>query len=398
PQQPGRPDALPHLGAGGGAVLPVPSERVIEALPGVAYAARIAPGLARVTAVSPALRRLTGWDVAMLQDVTHWRDMMDWASHSTPLPVWDMLLANPVPGAEAEAEYRLRRPDGSWMWIRESVRAIAVQGDALEVLGCLADVTRERDLAAQASGATRAVARGAMAAGLAHELNQPLAVMSLAAENALEALEEGEAGIPEALVRLRRIAAQAERAKAIAAQLRAFARLEAAVLEPVALTAAVAGMEAMVAQSLEESGIELDIRLPEDLPSVRGQPLLVEQVLVNLCLNARDALLQRPEGYRRIWIRAEIGPEPDEVTVRLRDSGPGIPPAAIERIFDPFFTTKPASKGTGLGLPLCRSIMLRFGGAITVENAEGGGAEAVLTFRRARQTERRPAPEPVPAE
>jgi signal transduction histidine kinase len=377
----------------------VAPEQVIEALPGVAYAVRLSPGQAQVTAVSPAIRRLTGWEPALFQDVSEWRDRMDWASHSLPMHAWDTLLASPAPGTEAEAEYRLRRPDGSWMWLRESARVIAVHGQALEVLGCLADVTRERDLAAQASGATRVVARGAMAAGLAHELNQPLAVMSLAAENALEALEEGEAGIPEALLRLRRIAAQAERAKAIAAQLRAFARLEAAVLEPVSLLQAVRGMEAMVGPALEEGGIELDCRLPDDLPAVRGQPLLVEQVLVNLCMNARDALLTRPEGYRRIWIFGEDGPEPDEVTLRIRDSGTGIPVDVIERIFDPFFTTKPATKGTGLGLPLCRSIMMRFGGAISVENAEGGGVEAVLTFRRARQGERRTAPkEPVPAE
>jgi len=229
-------------------------------------------------------------------------------------------------------------------------------------------------------------ARGVLAAGLAHELNQPLAVMALAAENALEALEEGEAGIPEALLRLRRIMAQAERAKALAAQLRSFGRLEAAALEPVCLADAVRGALGVVGGALAEAGIEVALRLAPDLPVVRGQAVLVEQVVVNLALNARDAMAARPKGQRRLGIIGEPGVEAHEVRLLVRDSGGGIPAEALERVFDPFFSTKPASQGTGLGLPLCRSIMLRFGGSIGLSNlADGGGAEAVLVFQRARQ-------------
>ena len=286
---------------------------------------------------------------------------------------------------EGQVEYRLRRPDGSWMWLRETAKVVGRHPTHCDVLGCLADVTRERELAAQADSASRVAARGAMAAGLAHELNQPLAVMSLAAENALEALEEGEAGIPEALARLRRISAQAERAKAIAAQLRSFARLEAAVLEPVSLPAAVRGALSLVGSALSEARIEFDIRMAPELPAVRGQPVLVEQLIVNLCLNARDAMVSRGEGLRRLTIQGEPGVETHEVRLVVADTGGGIPPEALERVFDPFFTTKSASKGTGLGLPLCRSIMLRFGGNIGLTNLSSGqGAEAVLTFQRAR--------------
>ena len=367
----------------------------IEAMPTVAYAARIIPAAAgldrqiRITAVNSTLLQLTGWEATAFQDVQKWQRSIDWGSYPPGAPLLERLAETPGPTEkpveEGQVEYRLRRPDGSWMWLRETAKVVGRHPTHCDVLGCLADVTRERELAAQADSASRVAARGAMAAGLAHELNQPLAVMSLAAENALEALEEGEAGIPEALARLRRISAQAERAKAIAAQLRSFARLEAAVLEPVSLPAAVRGALSLVGSALSEARIEFDIRMAPELPAVRGQPVLVEQLIVNLCLNARDAMVSRGEGLRRLTIQGEPGVETHEVRLVVADTGGGIPPEALERVFDPFFTTKSASKGTGLGLPLCRSIMLRFGGNIGLTNLSSGqGAEAVLTFQRAR--------------
>ena len=368
----------------------------IEAIPTVAYAARIipaAPGAERqikITAVNSTLLQLTGWEGAAFQDVSKWQRSIDWGSYPPGAPLLER-LGEPAglaekPCEEGQVEYRLRRPDGSWMWLRETAKVVGRHATHVDVLGCLADVTRERELAAQADSASRVAARGAMAAGLAHELNQPLAVMSLAAENALEALEEGEAGIPEALARLRRICAQAERAKAIAAQLRSFARLEAAVLEPVSLPAAVRGALGLVGGALSEARVEVELRVTPGLPAVRGQPVLVEQLIVNLCLNARDAMVSRGEGPRRLTILGEPGIETHEVRLVVADTGGGIPAEALERVFDPFFTTKPASKGTGLGLPLCRSIMLRFGGSIGLTNLSNGqGAEAVLTFQRARQ-------------
>lgn len=374
-------------------VLPAPPPAgMIEALPTVAYAARITTGdeqSVRITAVNSTLRQLTGWEAAAFQDVARWQRTIDWGSYPAGPPLLER-LAQPVAAGETtppetQVEYRLRRPDGTWMWLRETAKVVARHPDHVDVLGCLADVTRERELAAQADSASRVAARGAMAAGLAHELNQPLAVMSLAAENALEALEEGAAGIPEALTRLRRIATQAERAKVIAAQLRSFARLEAAVLEPVSLHAATRAALSLTQSPLRENGIEVDLRLDPALPAVRGQPVLVEQVIVNLVLNAKDAMAGRAEGPRKLTILGEPGLEPHEVRLVVSDTGGGIPADAIERVFDPFFTTKSSTKGTGLGLPLCRSIMLRFGGGISLTNLRSGlGAQAVLTFQRAR--------------
>ncbi|RVT96360.1 PAS domain-containing sensor histidine kinase [Rhodovarius crocodyli] len=374
---------------------------LIEALPAGAYAARVlySGGGAEVhiTAVNPAIREITGWDPAHFQDSEQWNRSIDWSSYPAGEPLLERLADSAGTAEEAIVEYRLRRPDGSWMWLRDVARIVARHGTTVDLLGCLTDVTRERELSAQADSASRVAARGAMAAGLAHELNQPLAVMSLAAENALDALEEGAAGIPEALARLRRIATQAERAKAIAAQLRSFARLEAAVLEPVSLPHAVQGALSLVSGNLKDANVEVEVKLPPSLPAVRGQKVLVEQVLMNLCLNAKDAMLSREGVAHRLIITAEPGFEPHEIRLIIRDTGTGLPPEVLERVFDPFFSTKPATKGTGLGLPLCRSIMLRFGGGISLDNRPGGGgAEAILTFQRARPpSSETPEPSPI---
>jgi C4-dicarboxylate-specific signal transduction histidine kinase len=270
------------------------------------------------------------------------------------------------------------------MWLRERARVVRRGPGHVDVLGWLADVTGEREAAGLGDDRGEMEARGVMAAGLAHELNQPLAVMALAAENALEALEEGEAGIPQALLRLRRIAAQAERAQAIAALLRSFGRLEAVALEPVCLATALRGALGLVGGTLAEAGIEVALHMAPGLAAVRGQPVLVEQLVVNLALNARDAMAASPQGQRRLRIIGEPGLAAHEVRLLLRDTGGGIPAEALERVFEPFFSTKPARQGMGLGLALCRSIMLRFGGHIALRNlGHGQGAEAVLTFQRA---------------
>ncbi|HZH47057.1 MAG TPA: ATP-binding protein, partial [Roseococcus sp.] len=305
-----------------------------------------------ILAVSRGFVRLTGWRGAEFSHAL---------AHGARRPKLR-------PGAEeAEAEYRLRKPDGTWLQVKETLR----RADRGLALGTLAATTASRP--------ARSIADDAMATILAHELSQPLAVMSLAAENAIEALEAGEGGIPEAIARLRRIAAQAERAQAIAAQLRALGRLEVAVLEPVALGAAVRRALAAVAEAYQQEGIQVELRLPPTLPSIRAQPVLLEQVLVNLLLNARDAM--QDSVTRRLVIEGQT--LADGVALCLTDNGPGLPPDSDGRLFEAFYTTKAAGRGTGLGLAFCRSVMQCFGGNATLANSDEGGAMARLTFLRA---------------
>lgn len=351
-----------------------------EAIPAVGYRGLIETGGGlRLTEIGPGVERLTGWtpEAALRPG---WRQR---GIDTATLPLGPDLPDALRREAQASTEYRFRRADGGWMWVRETARVFGRGPAGTEVAGALEDISAERELALQAAAASKFATLGEMAAGLAHELNQPIAIMSLAAENAAEALESGEDGVEDALVRLRRIMAQADRAKAIVTQLRAFSRVDVATLEPVDLGAAVQGMMVLAGQALRDASVQPHIQMPDVLPPVIGQAVLIEQVLLNIVLNARDALAERPPDRRRIRLDAEAGPGAEEVTLRVADSGPGIPADVLTRLFEPFYTTKPPGVGTGLGLSISRTIMRGIGGRIEATNAPDGGAEFTLVFRRA---------------
>jgi signal transduction histidine kinase len=352
-----------------------------EPRPRVAFLGLVPPGGGlQVTEIGPGIEALTGWtpEAALRPG---WRQAG--IDHRLAAPDAMGLEALAQAGTAA-LDYRFARPDGGWLWLRETLRVTALTAAGLEVSGTLEDVSAERLLALQAATAAKFATLGEMAAGLAHELNQPIAIMALAAENAAEALEAGADGVEEALSRLRRIMTQADRAKAIVTQLRAFSRVDVATEEPIDLGAAIRGMLVLAGQALRDAEVAVEVQVPPGLPRVIGQPILVEQVLLNLALNARDAMLDQPADQRRLALRVEAGAE--EVLLLVIDSGPGLAAEVQTRLFEPFFTTKPPGIGTGLGLSISRTIMQRFGGRIRAENRSGGltrGAVFTLGFRRA---------------
>jgi len=335
-----------------------PGAGLEEALPAVGYRARLdASGALTITGIGAGVERLTGWtQEAALRPGWRTRGL-----DPTTLPLGPDLPERLLQESDAVVEYRFRRADGGWMWLRESARVVGRGPDGAALAGALEDISAERELEMQASAAAKFATLGEMAATLAHELNQPIAIMSLAAENAAEALEAGEDGRADALLRLRKIMTQADRAKAIVTQLRAFSRVDLAEVEPVDLGACVDGLLIMAGQALRDAEVEVELRLPDLLPPIVGQPILVEQVLLNLALNARDAMADRPPGQRRLRLEGEAVPGAEEVILRVADSGPGIPPDLAEKLFEPFYTTKAPGAGTGLGLSISRTIMRRSG-------------------------------------
>jgi len=133
-----------------------------------------------------------------------------------------------------------------------------------------------------------------------------------------------------------------------------------------------------VREAAADARLSLRVEQPADLPPVRGRALLLEQVLINLLLNARDAMLGAASPKRRITLAAWA--EGGWVTLSIADTGPGIPEAVLPRLFEPFFTTKPTGQGTGLGLSLCQGIMQSLGGELTAGNGPQG-AEFRLRMR-----------------
>lgn len=241
------------------------------------------------------------------------------------------------------------------------------------------DITAERQAEAQAAPNARLAALGEMAAGLAHELRQPLTTVVLAATNAGRALERG--ATDSVRERLERCIAQAMRASDLIDHLRRFARGWDTVEEAtaVSLDEPLEGALVLVRGTLREAGIEILTDLGSPAPMVLGRSLAIEQILVNLMMNARDALAAlSPDRPRRVSLTAMA--VPGGVELRVADTGGGIPEELMPRLFQPFVTTKGPDRGTGLGLSICNGLMRTMGGAISVTN-EADGACFRLRFR-----------------
>jgi PAS domain S-box-containing protein len=353
--------------------------RRIAGLPGLIYGGDIRPdGVLTLTHASESAERVLGWRADHLLDMADPHDLMEPEEAARAGDFYTRLARE----GEAQREFRARRADGQWIWVRDAVRVVDRRPDgSVEIVGYVADISDERAIQAKLQNAGRLTTLGEMATGLAHELNQPLAVMSLAADNAARALQRrGAEALPDIQERLSRIGQQAQRARDIIDHLRVFGRTDDGETEPLGLRQAVEGAAVLTNGALHAAGIELVVELPLDLPPVMARLVPLEQAIVNLLMNARDAI----EEHRRdprvpAWIRIAATAEPGTVAMTIADSGGGIPAAHLERLFEPFFTTKPPGKGTGLGLPLVHAAMRDFGGTITAANGPDG-AVMTMTF------------------
>ncbi|MGQ9371720.1 sensor histidine kinase [Azospirillum sp. ST 5-10] len=216
---------------------------------------------------------------------------------------------------------------------------------------------------------------GQMAAGITHELNQPLAAIRTYADNAVVLFERGlHDDLRTNLVRIPQLV---ERMARITGQLKAFARKTKARAEPVPVGRAVHNALLLIEQRLKLEGVALDCALPDPDVAVVFEDVRLEQVLINLFRNALDAMKGR--AVRRLGIAVEA--DGGCVRIRVRDSGPGIAEDVLPRIFEPFFTTKEAA-GLGLGLPISAGIVRDAGGQLGVRNGPDG-AEFVVELARA---------------
>ncbi|HTN53484.1 MAG TPA: ATP-binding protein [Anaeromyxobacter sp.] len=256
----------------------------------------------------------------------------------------------------------------------------ALEGERLRVAEQLAALERaNRELAGAQESLVRSeklATVGRLAAGIAHEVGNPLGAICGYAE-----LARGRAlaGAPAAELAdlLARISAEGQRIDRILRDLLDFARPAAPALGPVAVASALDVAARLARVQARARGLEVQAELASGLPPVWADAHRLEQVFLNLLLNAADAM----GGQGTVWITARG--EGDEVVVRVADAGPGIPAEHLGRVFDPFFTTKPPGEGTGLGLSVCHGILESFGGGITAGNAPDGGAVLTLRLRAA---------------
>ncbi len=229
---------------------------------------------------------------------------------------------------------------------------------------------------------------GEMAAGIVHEINQPLTAMTLAVSNLRDVLEVGEKVDPDKLIlKLTRLQAQLDRLSKIVGGMRVLSRRSDGGVTSFRLKPAVFEALDIVQHKLTKASIEIEIAVASDLEAV-GNPLEFSQVILNLIGNAHDAIESNRKGVardgsatRKVFVRAEQVTD-QGIDLTVRDTGPGFPEQNTDKAFEPFFTTKDAGKGTGLGLALCRRIVENMGGTIVLGNWSGG-AEIRLRLRRA---------------
>jgi PAS domain S-box-containing protein len=250
------------------------------------------------------------------------------------------------------------------------VGVVGVGQDITELNKVRVEQETERKLsAAQIIQSSKLATLGEMATSVAHELNQPLNVIRMAAGNSRRKISKGIAD-PEYLNdKLKRIEEQTARAAAIIDHMRMFGREAKERPEPVDPRNVVMNALSLMGEQLRLAGIEIATELPEDCSFISGHTIQMEQVILNLLTNARDAMA---ENDRESKITLRVFEDDKGVHIISEDTGGGIPEDVLSRIFEPFFTTKEMGKGTGLGLSVSYGIVRDMYGTIFAENIDHG--------------------------
>jgi two-component system sensor kinase FixL len=273
-----------------------------------------------------------------------------------------------------------RRKNGSEVPLQFHVQAISSSTPPL-MLASMLDLTERRRLDAEVQRHREETAHfgrlavaGELSAAIAHELNQPLTGIMTNCQAAQRLVQHRELTKDEMTDLFGDIVADARRAGEVIGHLRLMLRKAPREMVPLSINDTVKGVQRLVAHDLALRATALDLELAEDLPSVAGDRIQLQQVVINLVLNAADAMAQMPPEARRMVLRSRPGIN-HTIELELRDSGPGIPPDAIPRVFQPFFTTK--KEGMGMGLSIVRSIVEFNGGRVTCGNSASGAVFTV---------------------
>ena len=347
-------------------------ELLISAMPGVLQRIQPRPdGSWDAVFSAPAIEALTGFTPAEIAGNGH-RDHFSEADMQMVRECMQIALEV----GESALEAPFRRRDGRKIILHAAMRANRRLDGVQEIIVVWTDVTIQREQAWQVAQANRLSTLGEMATGIAHELNQPLTAIPVVAEVALMKLDQPVPDIGGARERVERMAELAMRAAAIIKNLRDFATDRGSRNVPVRLEEAVTRTRLLVERMIVAGGIQLDFDIAADLPPVLGDLVRIEQVLVNLLLNARDALEEtRPAAPRIVVTMAR---DTTHGRVEIADNAGGIAPEIMDRLFDPFFTTKGPDRGTGLGLSISRAAMTTMGGEISVRNGREGAVFTLL--------------------
>lgn len=272
-------------------------------------------------------------------------------------------------GQVSRHESEMRRKDGSVIWTSLSVHAVRDErGEHLYYEGLLQDITERRRAEAALRQNEKLAAMGSLLASVAHELNNPLSVVLGHAQLLRLKVE------PPALHGVEKVVEAAERCARVVKHFLALARQQPPERRQVDLCQTVRDAAELLEYPLRVDSVEVLLDLAPDLPTIWADPDQLHQVVVNLVMNAHQAVCGTPRPRRLTITTRWFDVSGPRVSLEVADTGPGIPPEVQARLFEPFFTTKPPGQGTGLGLSLCHGIVHDHGGTITAANAPDGGA------------------------
>jgi PAS domain S-box-containing protein len=281
-------------------------------------------------------------------------------------------------------EERITDARGKVRWLQTVKRPIVgTDGAANQVLGTSTDITQrkvaELELRQQREDLahlTRVSNMGELAASLAHELNQPLTAILSNSQAAQRFLSNKPSAIEEVREILHDIVEDTNRASEVIRRLRALSRKQAVAFDRVDLPGTIREITMLLHSDAVLRNVRVSLEADSDLPPVRGDKIQLQQVLLNLMLNAFDAMKECPEENREVLLRAGSNGT-DTVEVSVADHGPGLATDELDRLFQPFFTTK--RDGLGMGLSICRSIIENHRGRLWAENNRDGGATFFFT-------------------
>ena len=293
-------------------------------------------------------------------------------------------------GAEYDTEYRIVLPDGQVRWMAGRGRVeFNREGKPVRMRGVSLDITERwraeqelQQLRQEIAHVSRVSMMGQLASALAHEINQPLGAILRNAEAAELFIRHESPDLNEIRAILADIRKDDQRASAVISRMRALLKghsLDTRLIEVGELIGEVAALARADAAARH---VKLETNVSLGLPSVKGDRVHLQQVLLNLILNGMDALNGTTQNDRRVIVSAQLD-DAQSLEIAVSDTGLGIPADELARVFEPFFTTKP--QGMGMGLPISRTIIEAHGGRLRAENNTDGGATFRFTLRAAKE-------------
>ncbi|MBS1129292.1 MAG: sensor hybrid histidine kinase, partial [Proteobacteria bacterium] len=336
----------------------------------------------RILKANPALQQMLGYSEAEIVGVS-FIDISDESQRAMTLRNVHGLFDGSIDHYHVQKRYERR--DGSFLWANVSaslIPAVDVEGPRLAVI--VEDVSSRKEaesaLAAtqtELARVSRFTAMGELVASIAHEVNQPLSAIVTNSQAALRWLARETPDYQEVVAALNRVNRDASLAGEVIARIRNFLSMGGMQRERLAVRPILENLLQMLQTMLQEADVEVDLRIAPGLPDLLADPVQLQQVLLNLVVNAVDAMRDEKERARRLTIT--VGEDAaGSVIFSVSDTGPGIPPDKAAKIFDALFSTK--SRGLGMGLAISRSIVENHGGRLRLVPEAAGGAHFVFNI------------------